>query len=594
MPVPPVSSTSPLARVRSSSSRARASSVSMSWNLRDELPQLRTRIFMQAILSEPRIPPTTSPTAPPTALSSFHGKRRYPDSVGPSSQRRALPAHGAEASRDRSGVPAARPRARRAGRGRALARRGVDQARPALRRPGPARDLPRRHGGPGDGPRDAARRQHRPAPLWRAALRARTRDRRRALSSGGGAAQGGALARRAGRGHPRRPQRSPGAAPQSRGKSRRAVSLGSRRSRSALRRGGLRGAGQPHRDADGRAAAAQASASHRVVAGARPLGAVDPARPPPGFRSAAPVPPAGRQRGAQLSPAPSPPSVLSIRDPVHGFIRADPLETALINSRPVQRLRFIHQLGFTFLVFPGAEHTRFGHVLGAMHLAGRVYDALCSKIGSKSAAQGEHLLSAGAHSPERRVARAAALLHDLGHAPFSHSAEDLFEGGIDHEEMTRRLLGTEEVEEIFRAHGEGIGTADVARLLAGGGSPTERLLSKIVSGELDVDKMDYLLRDSLFCGVRYGTYDLERLLDTILPTKDPETGEWGIGVEEGGVHALEALVMARYYMFTQVYFNVTGKAMELHLNEWLEEQEWRWAAAPEAFLGQDDVSVWTA
>jgi HD superfamily phosphohydrolase len=278
--------------------------------------------------------------------------------------------------------------------------------------------------------------------------------------------------------------------------------------------------------------------------------------------------------------------VLSIRDPVHGFIRADPLETALIDSRPVQRLRFIHQLGFTFLVFPGAEHTRFGHVAGAMHLAGRVYDALCTKA--------EGLLPAGARSPERRLARAAALLHDLGHAPFSHSAEDLFEGGIDHEEMTRRLLHMDEIEAVFHRHGDGITPADVERLLAGGGSATERLLSKIVSGELDVDKMDYLLRDSLFCGVRYGTFDLERLLDTILPIADPETGEWGIGVEEGGVHALEALVMARYYMFTQVYFNVTGKAMELHLNEWLREQGVCWAATPEAFLAQDDVSVWTA
>jgi HD superfamily phosphohydrolase len=278
--------------------------------------------------------------------------------------------------------------------------------------------------------------------------------------------------------------------------------------------------------------------------------------------------------------------VLSLRDPVHGFIRADPLETALINSRPVQRLRFIHQLGFTFLVFPGAEHSRFGHVLGAMHLAGRVYDALGAK--------GEGLLPAGAHRPQRRLVRAAALLHDLGHAPFSHSAEELFAGGIHHEEMTRRLLGSPEIEEIFARHGEGIGTADVARLLQGGGSPAERLLAKIVSGELDVDKMDYLLRDSLFCGVRYGTYDLERLLDTMLAIADPETGEWGIGVEEGGVHALEALVMARYYMFTQVYFNVTGKAMELHLNEWLKEQGVRWAAAPEEFLAQDDLSVWSA
>lgn len=278
--------------------------------------------------------------------------------------------------------------------------------------------------------------------------------------------------------------------------------------------------------------------------------------------------------------------MLSIRDPVHGFVRADPLEAALINSRPAQRLRFIHQLGFTFLVFPGAEHSRFGHVIGAMHLAGRVYDALCAKA--------DGMLPAGAAAPERRLARAAALLHDLGHAPFSHTAEDLFEGGIDHEEMTGRLLGSPEIEAIFERHGDGLGIHDVRRLLQGGGSATERLLAKVVSGELDVDKMDYLLRDSAFCGVRYGTYDLERLLDTILPIEDPETGDWGIGVEEGGVHALEALVMARYYMFTQVYFNVTGKALELHLNEWLEERGIRWPGEPEAFLEQDDVSVWSA
>ena len=278
--------------------------------------------------------------------------------------------------------------------------------------------------------------------------------------------------------------------------------------------------------------------------------------------------------------------MLSIRDPVHGFIRADALETALINSRPLQRLRFVHQLGFTFLVFPGAEHSRFSHVIGAMHLAGRLYDALCAK--------GDGLLPSGSRSLERRLVRAAALLHDVGHAPFSHSAEELFEGGIDHEEMTGRLLATPEIEALFARHGEGIGTADVARLLARNGSPTERLLSQVISGELDVDKMDYLLRDSLYCGVRYGTFDLERLLDTVVPLADPLTGDWGIGLEEGGIHALEALVMARYYMFTQVYFNATGKALELHLNEWMKETGALWAADPDAFLAQDDVSVWSA
>jgi len=285
--------------------------------------------------------------------------------------------------------------------------------------------------------------------------------------------------------------------------------------------------------------------------------------------------------------------VLSLRDPIHGFIRADPLEAALINSRPLQRLRTIHQLGLTFLVFPGAEHSRFSHALGAMHLAGRVYDALATRS--------DGLLPPGERARERRLTRAAALLHDLGHAPFSHSAEELFSGGIDHEEMTRRLIATPEMADLFARWGEGLTPGDVLRLLVGGsgggggsaGTP-ERLLAQIVSGELDVDKMDYLLRDSLYCGVRYGNFDLERLLETLLPIADPKTGDLGVGLEEGGVHAVEALVLARYYMFTQVYFNATGKALELHLNQWLAGEGHRWPDAALAFLEEDDVAVWAA
>ena len=275
--------------------------------------------------------------------------------------------------------------------------------------------------------------------------------------------------------------------------------------------------------------------------------------------------------------------MLSIRDPVHGFVRADALERALIDTRPLQRLRSIRQLGMMFFVFPGAEHSRFSHALGAMELAGRLYDAL--------AAKSDGLLDTDRRARERRLVRAAGLLHDVGHAPFSHSAEDQFEGGIDHEEMTRRLLDLDEVRQAFARHGDGLRPDDVVRLLKKGEGPGERLLAQVVSGELDVDKMDYLLRDSLFCGVRYGSYDLPRLLDTVLPLQDPKTGEWGIGVEEGGVHALEALVMARYYMFTQVYFNVTGKALELHLSAWLADEGTPWPADPEAFLAEDDVAV---
>jgi len=278
--------------------------------------------------------------------------------------------------------------------------------------------------------------------------------------------------------------------------------------------------------------------------------------------------------------------VLTLRDPIHGFIHADRLETALINSRPLQRLRFIHQLGFTYLVYPGAEHHRFSHVLGVMHLAGRVHDRLTSRPGNP--------LEVGDSSRSRRLIRAAALMHDIGHAPFSHSAENLFEDGIDHEAMTRRLLESDEIAAIFDRLGDGLEPAAVVRVLAAPADPTERLLNQIISGELDVDKMDYLLRDSLYCGVRYGSYDLDRLLDTIEALRHPDSGEWSLGVDQGGIHALEALVMARYYMFTQVYFNVTGKALELHFSEWLRQTGQRWPGTPDEFLVYDDISVLSA
>lgn len=274
---------------------------------------------------------------------------------------------------------------------------------------------------------------------------------------------------------------------------------------------------------------------------------------------------------------------LTVRDPVHGFIRADPLEAALVSTRPMQRLRSIRQLGLTNLIFPGAEHSRFSHALGAMHLAGRTYDALAPR--SRGA------LPDRADSWERRTVRAAALLHDIGHAPFSHTAEDRFEGGIDHEEMTRRLLALPEVGEAFDRLGDGLRPEEVRDLLEGRVEGPRRLLYQIISGELDVDKMDYLLRDSLFCGVEYGKFDLERLLETVVPIEDPETGKWGIGVHAGGVHALEAMVLARYYMFTQVYFNTTGKVLELHLGEWLREEGVFWSCDAELFLEQDDTTI---
>ncbi|HSM14755.1 MAG TPA: HD domain-containing protein, partial [Thermoanaerobaculia bacterium] len=145
--------------------------------------------------------------------------------------------------------------------------------------------------------------------------------------------------------------------------------------------------------------------------------------------------------------------MLRLRDPIHGFLHLDPLEAALVGTRPVQRLRWIHQLGLTFLVYPGAEHSRFSHVLGASQLAGRVFDSLIEKRPG--------LVPEPERPLARRLVRAAALLHDVGHAPFSHSAEDRFAGGIDHEAMTRRLLESDEIRTIFDRHGNGLELAAV-------------------------------------------------------------------------------------------------------------------------------------
>lgn len=273
--------------------------------------------------------------------------------------------------------------------------------------------------------------------------------------------------------------------------------------------------------------------------------------------------------------------MFSVRDPVHGFIRATDLEADIISSRPVQRLRWIRQLGLTHLVFPGAEHSRFSHTLGSMHLAGRLYDALADLPLSP--------LDRGANAPARQQVRVAALLHDVGHAPFSHSAESLFEEGIEHEEMSVRIARAPEIVEILERHD--VDPAGVQAILRGDQTGTNRLLGHMISSELDVDKMDYLLRDSLFCGVEYGRYDLERILDTVRPLEDPKTGAWGLGIDQGGVHAFEALVLARYYMFTQVYFNVTGKVLELHLTEWLRDEDITWPGTPEEFLALDDTAI---
>jgi HD superfamily phosphohydrolase len=275
-----------------------------------------------------------------------------------------------------------------------------------------------------------------------------------------------------------------------------------------------------------------------------------------------------------------------IRDPIHGYITLNDTEFALVNTRAFQRLRHIRQLGLTDQVFPGATHTRFSHSLGVMHLAERMLERLFAQPSARA-------LSAEEKTRLVRLMRLAALLHDLGHPPFSHALEDLFEPGIGHEAMARDIVLNTEIADLLAATGKpwGVGPEEVTALMAGSPAPGLEFLSTVLSSELDIDKMDYLLRDSLYCGVRYGTFDLERLLYTAVLVQAP--GGPRLGVHESGIHALEAFVLARYYMFAQVYFNVTSKVLELHLKRFFNALDLRWARSVDRFLEQDDVFVYT-
>lgn len=231
---------------------------------------------------------------------------------------------------------------------------------------------------------------------------------------------------------------------------------------------------------------------------------------------------------------------IEVRDPVHGFITVTPPEERILNSPTFQRLRRIRQLALATLVYPGALHTRFDHSLGVLHLARRL---------------GERLLPDRKQEDERRLVRLAALLHDLGHGPFSHVSESVLirytkvsvppeNAETLHEAVTCNLIEHAPDLDALISNAD---KKEVIDILAKG---SNRLLRNIVSGPLDADKLDYLLRDSHFCGVKYGVFDLDRLIGSM------ESGDGAnptIAIREGGVHSLEQFVLAKYYMTTQVY-----------------------------------------
>jgi len=270
-----------------------------------------------------------------------------------------------------------------------------------------------------------------------------------------------------------------------------------------------------------------------------------------------------------------------IFDPVHRFIELDDGEARLLDLPQMQRLRRLRQLGLAYLAFPSAEHSRFTHALGALAVGSRAFDQIV--------AHGGAFFSNAAHiAYQRRLVRAALLLHDVGHGPFSHACEAVL--GIRHEQRTRELLALPEFRHALAALD--VDPKDVLELILGDPATRYPALRELVSGpNLDADRMDYLQRDAYFTGVASGRFDVEQLLASLrLFERDAKPV---LGIDSRGVVALESFVTARYMMFASVYFHHTTRLFEHILHEVLQElwPDPRMLDPIEEFLRWDDFRV---
>ncbi|WP_059104183.1 HD domain-containing protein [Shouchella shacheensis] len=232
------------------------------------------------------------------------------------------------------------------------------------------------------------------------------------------------------------------------------------------------------------------------------------------------------------------------KDPVHRYIHVrDQLIWDLIGTSEFQRLRRIRQLGTTYVTFHGAEHSRFNHSLGVYEITRRMTENFKGR--------------SYWNEDDRLLALSAALLHDVGHGPFSHSFEKVFQ--TDHEEWTRAIiLGNTEVNSVLRQVDETFprAVADVIEK-----TTTNKLVSSMISSQIDADRMDYLLRDAYYTGVSYGQFDMERIMRVMRPTSEQMV------VKQSGMHAVEDYIMSRYQMYWQVYFHPVTRSSEVVLSK---------------------------
>ncbi len=265
-----------------------------------------------------------------------------------------------------------------------------------------------------------------------------------------------------------------------------------------------------------------------------------------------------------------------IRCPVHGFVALNEWEREIIDLKPFQRLRRIRQLAWTEHVYPGATHTRFEHSLGVMHVATLLFDSVWKN--SADVLQGAFKYEESGRLRSRQLVRLAALLHDVGHGPFSHAAEDLLpessSGSLyTHEDYSAAVV-RRHFKDVIKNHPSnnnyGFRADDIAALLEGSQEAKQDILWRdLIASQMDADRMDYLLRDSYHAGVQYGRFDLERLVSTMCVVPEKKDQAPKLGVKEGGLHSAEALALARRSMFMQVYFHKTRVAYDIHLRHCL-------------------------
>ncbi len=266
-----------------------------------------------------------------------------------------------------------------------------------------------------------------------------------------------------------------------------------------------------------------------------------------------------------------------VRDPLWNTIRLDATATRIVDTAEFQRLRYIRQLGLAHLVYPGATHTRFDHALGVYHLTVTALRQLRERGGVPAHVwEGEELVPY------------AALLHDIGHYAFSHALEEL-EGDLpaDHEEVSRRFFSSPSLRDALAPLGPA--SPDTLHELIRGKSAIP--LRGLVSGSLDLDKMEYLRRDARFCGVPYGEVDVDRLLQGLVLVPDPESGAYEVGVHEKAVAALESLLFAKYQMFRNVYWHHAVRAATALYKRIVEDAVEAGLLDPEELVGPTDEEL---